>query len=485
MRDFSRGVTDHLQAYDDILWVVLGWVDAMKFVHVHSNLHYPPRDPNRIVNLDLGEALRSSPWHGHYWVPAFAHRARIFWDTAANGWDDSLCDGGMTWNPRLEPYKNAVTNELWIAASISMYLWFPGDNNTSPWVNGRFRPGSTREPKYLAAAVEGYKWLMQVNMTNSAGLFVDGYHISARSKRGSKKCDLRSEMVFTYNQGVILTGQRGLWTATGSPSYLHDGHELIQSVIKATGWDLRKDQPVDSLADLPSRTLAPWRGLGRAGILEERCDASGTCSQDGQTFKGVFFHHLVTFCEGLEPPDLEANMFLDVAAFGSIQTAHSTACQSYKKWVTHNARAALSTRDEEGRFGTWWGAGLVNNVKPTLETDGIPHDAPNATDYRNYGIPHDSLWAEGNPDDIWAPNGAASKTTARVPVQLTPEGNGQQVLQPLDGAELRGRDEGAATRDPNDRGRGRTGETHNGGLALMRAWWELHAESKNLHKRNR
>jgi len=457
----------------------------MKFVHVHSNLHYPPRDPNRIVNLDLEEALRSSPWHGYHWVPAFAHRARIFWDSASNGWDESLCDGGMNWNPRLEPYKNAVTNELWIAASISMYLWFPGDNNTSPWMNGRFRPGSTREPKYLASAVEGYRWLSQVNMTNTAGLYVDGFHISARSKRGSRKCDLRSEMVFTYNQGVILTGQRGLWTATGSPSYLQDGHELIQSVIKATGWDLQKDEPVDAPPGFPPGWLPRWRGLGRGGIMEERCDASGTCSQDGQTFKGIFFHHLVAFCEGLEPPDLEADMFLDFRNYESIASAHSAACQSYKKWVGHNARAALSTRDEKGRFGAWWGAGLFENVQPTMESDGIPYDVPNTTDYRNYGIPHDLMWCSGDPDEIWAPNGAAYTTNAKASGRFSPDNSGQKVLQPYEaGTQLSGRDDAARTRDLNDRGRGRTAESHNGGLALMRAWWELHAESKRLHERN-
>ena len=322
-------------------------------------------------------------------------------------------------------------------------------------------------------------------MTNSAGLFIDGFHISARSKRGSRKCDLRSEMVFTYNQGVILTGQRGLWTATGSPSYLQDGHELIQSVIKATGWNLAKDQPADPLPELPPGFLLPWRGLGRAGIMEERCDASGTCSQDGQTFKGIFFHHLVAFCEGLEPPDLEADMFLDFSRYERIAAAHSAACQSYKKWVSHNARAALSTRDDKGRFGMWWGAGLFENVRPTKETDGIPHDAPNTTDYRNYGIPHDPLWCSSKPDEIWAPNGAALKSNAKTPV-LAPTDAGQQVLQPLDAeSRVRDRDAPVRTRDLNDRGRGRTAETHNGGLALMRAWWELHAESKHLHQRNR
>ncbi|KAM0288102.1 hypothetical protein ACHAQH_000170 [Verticillium albo-atrum] len=455
------------QAYDDILWVVLGWVDAIKFVHVHSNLHYPPRDPSSIVHEDLGDALRKSPWYGHFWVPAFAHRARIFWDSASHGWDNDLCGGGMVWNPRLAPYKNAVTNELWISASVSMYLWFPGDNNTSPWINGRFQLGATREPKYLAAAIEGYKWLMNVGMRNSDGLFVDGFHISR--PRGDKKCDARSEMVFTYNQGIILTGQRGLWTATGSASYLEDGHKLIQSVIKASGWDLHHDKPVDETRNLPHGRLPPWRGLGRGGVLEDRCDASGTCSQDGQTFKGIFFHHFVTFCEAIQPPGLGQDMTMDYEAHDSISTAHKTACHSYSGWVAHNARAALLARDDEGRF------------------DGIPHDEPNATDYRNHGIPHEPLWAEGDPDDIWAPNGEARRTSNRGSSLTVPAQLDQMVLEPsnelLSGPrhELRKRQESATARDPNDRGRGRTAETQNGGMALMRAWWELVACGHDLH----
>lgn len=81
-------------------------------------------------------------------------------------------------------------------------------------------------------------------MTNSQGLYVDDYHINV-SKKGNVECDVRDEMVYTYNQGVMLTGQRGLWAVTGSPSYLHDGHELIRAVIEATGWDLLRDAPVD------------------------------------------------------------------------------------------------------------------------------------------------------------------------------------------------------------------------------------------------
>ncbi|KAJ0164774.1 hypothetical protein CTA2_238 [Colletotrichum tanaceti] len=485
------------QAFDDILWVVLGWIDAIKFVDIHSGLFYPREGLNESATPGLGDALANGPWHGQYWVPSFAHRARVFWDLGSKGWDTRLCGGGMNWNPRLEPYKNAITNELWIAASISMYLWFPGDNNTTPWINSASGVKATREPKYLAAAIEGYRWITEVNLTNDAGLYVDGYHVDS-SKQGNTQCDLRSEAVFTYNQGVLLTGQRGLFTATGSASYLEDGHRLIQAVIKASGWDLKFDQPVDDLSDLPPGYLPPWRGLGRGGIIEDSCDASATCSQDGQTFKGIFFHHFVTFCQPIDPAVVEPGMTFNAQAYDQVKTAHASACQAYLGWVQHNAKSALLTRDQEGRFGTWWGAGVFKNVLPTMETDGIPHNAPNVTDYRNYGLPHDGVWAVGNPDTVWAPNGKARKDQTRSYVLVgSQEQSRQQVIGDLsrqgprdietdgngNGFERRVKTATATAKsgDPNDRGRGRTPETQNGGMALMRAWWELIAASNGTY----
>jgi hypothetical protein len=33
--------------------------------------------------------------------------------------------------------------------------------------------------------------------------------------------------------------------------------------------------------------------------LQDICDVDGTCSQDAQTFKGIFFHQLTLFCNPL------------------------------------------------------------------------------------------------------------------------------------------------------------------------------------------
>jgi hypothetical protein len=190
------------EAYDDMLWVVLGWLESVRFINTHSTGHY------NSTTREEGD------WYGKQYIPAFAHRARIFWELASQGWDTSLCNGGMIWSPYLAPYKNAITNELYITASISMYLYFPGDENTSPFgfyapgIPSAFEPpGQPRDPKYLAAAIEAYRWLSNSNMTDAKGLYVDGYHVSGWSRERRKndsyntRCDSRNEMVYTYVSG--------------------------------------------------------------------------------------------------------------------------------------------------------------------------------------------------------------------------------------------------------------------------------------------
>ncbi|KAG0651803.1 hypothetical protein D0Z07_0841 [Hyphodiscus hymeniophilus] len=424
------------QAYDDMLWVVLGWLESVKFINEHSTNHY---------------SSSSSPggdWYAQDYIPAFAHRARIFWELASQGWDTSLCSGGMIWNPYLVPYKNAITNELYISASISMYLYFPGDKNTSPFgfagptelAGVDAPPGRSHDPKYLAAAIEAYRWLNNSNMTDAKGLYVDGYHISGWSREQPQnrshntRCDARNEMVYTYNQGVLLSGQRGLYEATGARSYLEDGHKLVADVISATGWDLKHNKA-------PPRTNTPakWQGLGRSGVLEEACDAPGFCSQDSQTFKGIFFHHLTIFCSVL--PD---HLVLPDGIFVGKELAddsklHVKLCNRYGRWIRHNAEAAMATKDAEGRFGMWWGAPSRSGENDFDSEAELPD---HAVDYRNTGVPQ--KWKN------------SEKSVPRVVDE-----------------EVREQDRKVGARDLNDRGRGRTVETQSGGVAVLRALWEL------------
>ena len=395
------------QAYDDMLWVVLGWLENIKFAEMFSLKHWDVASTG-----DSGTG-----WHGLQFSPMAAHRARIFYDLASQGWDDSLCGGGMVWNPRLAPYKNAITNELFTTASIAMYLYFPGDNNSSPYLasgSGHWRGlGKPHDPEHLENAIKGYKWLKESQMQSSdTGLYRDGFHIlgwrrfpNGTINPGTGKCNELDRMVYTYNQGVILSASRGLWMATGARSYLDDGHTLVESVIKATGWP---------------NTDRTWHGLGRGGILEEFCDTRGSCSQDGQTFKSIFFLHLSEFCRPLWPHEEDFISNQATAGFDRIMYEyHLARCAAYGRWIGHNADAALATRNEDGLFGMWWTFRDPNDdeMMKILDSTTLP---PGAEDH------------------------------------LNPDTGGDPLVR-------RG--------DFNDRGRGRTVESQAGGLSVLRAHW--------------
>lgn len=437
------------QAYDDMLWVVLGWLESVKFIKLHSQLHYtgPVSDSTSEANTSI--------WYAQQFIPQFAHRARIFYDLASRGWDTTLCSGGMVWNPYLTPYKNAITNQLFIAASVVMYLYFPGDDNPSPFASAADEsvpPAKAHDVRYLENAVKAYDWLKQSNMTNTQGLYIDGFHIrnwrgGQNSSRGTGECDVRDEKVYTYNQGVLLSGLRGLWDATSSFDYLQDGHQLIRNVINATGWENRHDEPI--------WYRHRWAGMGRNGVMEEACDSSGCCSQNGQTFKGIWWHHFSIFCAPLkrmEHCEIDRNGEEDAIVL------HRKSCEGYGEWVKWNANAAQETRNDDGEYGTWWGKHGWAWAHEERTDEG--------TDYRNRGVPDDEVWRLPEDDSIL--QGISQPTMAGT--QMLEEQTPFSDQQTHD-AEHRG----GISWDPNDRGRGRTVETQSGGLAVMRALfkWEM------------
>ena len=432
------------QAYDDMLWVVLGWLEAVQTIGAHSDRHF--------------SAGGADGWHAKSLVPGFAHRARIFWDLASKGWDTALCGGGMLWNPYVTPYKNAITNQLWIAASVSMYLYFPGDDNASPLhvdpAKPADPPGAKHDPKFLDAALAGYRWLRASNMTNEKGLYVDGFHIRdwrSDDAPGTAQCDERNDDVYTYNQGVILSGQRGLFLATGDAQYLSHGHALLRNVLAATGW---------SRENATAARSGTWAGLGRDGVLEEACDAAGDCSQNGQTFKGIFFHHLAVFCAPLpvrgQSPRLDGVFH---PADPELAELHRRACVEYTPWLERNTEAALGTLDEDGKFGEWWSPGLKEDGARLMREE-VGSRGAGGADYRNRGIPDDATWrktpgAEEPKADlpgVGRLDGALARRTQRA---------GEGALSSPEGD------------DPNERGRGRTVETQSGGVAVLRAIYLL------------
>ncbi|KAI9712450.1 MAG: hypothetical protein M1820_001663 [Bogoriella megaspora] len=420
------------EAYDDMQWVVLGWLEAIKFIDVHSQLHY---QEGRNASGDyLGKSRISD----------FAHRARLFYDLASQGYSTTLCGGGMDWNPNELPYKNAITNELYIASSVGMYLYFPGDDNpspsfivnssssctdpTAPFVTGGanatvpLQPVKARDPVYLNNAVKTFDWLTGINMTNTAALYTDGFHISNYNATigpsRNDKCDQRDEALYSYNQGVFLSGIRGLWEATSNETYLNYGHNLINATITSTGYFNNS-----------------CGAFGCAGILADTCDAPGNCSQDAQTFKGAYFHHLMLFCSPL----------LYGSSTAALDTQHAQLCANYTGWIERNAAAAFSTRNATGNYGMWWGPfnsslGSVATGSFGVNRWSAPHQPEGAVDYRN-----DARILSNMP---WGKQNFHGSTYEGGMRRVEVNGTGGDV---------------------NDRGRGRTVETQGGAVALFNA----------------
>ena len=322
-------------AYDDAQWVVMEWLEVIRFIDQYQSY--------------------SQSGLGTDDVAMYAHRAHIFYNIVQDKFNTSQCDGGLTWNPALETYKNAITNELFVSSSIMMYFYFPGDNITDPYPHPEYHaqtnktlpplsPLAAHDPLFLENAKEEWAWFKTHNFTNAQGLIVDGFHISPNQST----CDQRNEMVYSYNQGVMLTGLRGLWEATGDTSYLEDGYILIDTVVNATGWDANG-----------YGSASEWSGLGRNGILEDYCDAPANCSQDALIFKGAYFEHFDYFCTAL-PTQTPLVDGISVLASSQLSRTHNERCQGYSAWVQHNAHAALSTRDGTNIMGQWWGAPYVS-----------------------------------------------------------------------------------------------------------------------------
>ena len=201
-----------------------------------------------------------------------------------------------------------------------------------------------------------------------------------------------------------------------------------------------------------------WYGIGSSGILEDVCDQFGFCSQDTQTFKGIYFHHLALFCAQLPPHPLQPGETSDVRGFQDLQSWHSDNCKSYGGWIRRNAEAAMKTRNDSGKYGMWWGASSANDSRgPEQELE--PSPLEDATDYRNHGVPRDRTWQD------------------RDQIKVSSQQNVMDLNAEI--SFLTAQDIGQ--RDSNDRGRGRTVETQSGGLAVLRALWEI-VESRKVRE---
>ena len=194
--------------YDDEGWWALAWLDAWEYT---GNVQY----------LEM---------------------ARVIFEDITTAWN-SECDGGMYWKKGLK-YKGTISNSLALTLATRLHLAKTGD------VNGR---------SCLQWSMDIWEWIIGAGLLNNLGLMQDGV------KNEDGNCDVVSA-VWTYNQGVVLTGLVNLHSITKRAHYLESAHNLANAAIKHMVSD--------------------------DGILKEINCEPNDCNSDAEQFKGIFMRHL-------------------------------------------------------------------------------------------------------------------------------------------------------------------------------------------------
>jgi len=197
-------------------------------------------------------------WVGAYDVTRdkkyLAMAESIFADMAA-GWD-STCDGGIWWS-KDKTYKNAIANELFLAAAAHLAA----------------RTKSKQRAEYLDWAQREWKWFNATGMINDQHLVNDGLNL--------RTCKNNQRKTWSYNQGVIVGGLVELNRVAPDPSLI----ATAQGIVNAT---------LTTLVDAN-------------GIMTDHCEPK--CSGDGVQFKGIFVRNLMSLA--VAAPDPRYRDFVD------------------------------------------------------------------------------------------------------------------------------------------------------------------------------
>eukprot|EP00966_Prymnesium_polylepis_P042272 982120-Prymnesium_polylepis.1 len=156
--------------------------------------------------------------------PLYLSRSRAIFDEVLGYWDD-VCGGGLWWN-RKRTYKNAITNELFIALAASLHKT-QGATNSS----------------YLEWAKRGWRWFNASGMITADGI-VDGLG-------GAPSCGPSGNR-YTYNQGAVLSGLAFLYDIEQDAGYLHAATRIADTAVRVFSSDdsiLTEDCPQSLLTD--------------------------------------------------------------------------------------------------------------------------------------------------------------------------------------------------------------------------------------------
>jgi predicted alpha-1,6-mannanase (GH76 family) len=161
--------------------------------------------------------------------------ARQIFTTMTHYWDD-VCSGGVWWNLK-RTYKNAITNELFLALATLLYE-------------------TTHQPDYLQWSHKEWDWFAHTGLINADSLINDGLD----------RCRNNHQTTWTYNQGVVLGGLTALSRFTRQKSYLDQAVRIASATL---------DRLTTAVNGVP--------------ILKE---PTPVLNSDQQQFKGTFVKYL-------------------------------------------------------------------------------------------------------------------------------------------------------------------------------------------------
>lgn len=211
------------------------------------------------------EYFDDSGWWALAWIEAYdvtgnaqylAMAETVFNYIASNGWDTSVCGGGVWWSTA-KTYKNAIPNELFLTIAAKL-----ANRTTGPTSAG-----------YLNWAKTEWAWFKASGMINGQNLVNDGL-----TSTNPAACVNNNKTTWTYNQGVILGGLVELYQADQDPTLLPQA---------------------EAIADAAKTKLVTANGI----LVEPQQAITGG---DVPQFKGVFLRNLMELYAALPATSTEA-----------------------------------------------------------------------------------------------------------------------------------------------------------------------------------
>ena len=256
--DFLPCHTPYCGSFDDQGWWALAWLKAFELTHERRFL----RRSNLIFRYLVNES----------------------WTGDGNA---TACGGGCLWSNKHD-YKNAVTNELFFTLAAQLHDHAPALHADKEIPHADY---------LLDWAKKSWRWLRDSGMQGELGLFNDGLAKAGPNSIAHYSdfphCVNNNDTLWTYNQGVVLSGLAKLYQHTSEPSLLVSAREIFGRVVTYL-------------------TVAPQQSFGSDELVPRVLVEPGCAINDGNgcdinqaMFKGAFVRHLgyLARCPGLPAAD--------------------------------------------------------------------------------------------------------------------------------------------------------------------------------------